>query len=89
MAPRFDDFVLSTLPFLFSHFVAAFITARVSVVLFFAMFATLCLDSVFLRVCSVGLECCFWSQAWNLVSWWLVYILPLSGCFSSSLFPLV
>ncbi|KAG2249030.1 hypothetical protein Bca52824_088658 [Brassica carinata] len=29
-APRFDDFVLSTLPFMFLHLIAAFITACVS-----------------------------------------------------------
>ncbi|KAF3553460.1 hypothetical protein F2Q69_00012202 [Brassica cretica] len=35
----------------------------------FAMFATPGLDNVFLCVCYVGLEGCFWSQAWALVSW--------------------
>ncbi|KAH0844238.1 hypothetical protein HID58_090530 [Brassica napus] len=63
-APQFDDFVLSTLPSMFPHLVAAFIAACVSVTLPFAMFATSGLDSVLLRVCSVDLEDCFWSQVW-------------------------
>ena len=54
----------------------------------FAMFTTPGLDNVFLRVCYVSLEGCFWSQAWALVSWSLAYILPPSGCFSSSPAPL-
>ncbi|KAH0880863.1 hypothetical protein HID58_068257, partial [Brassica napus] len=63
-APRFDDFVLSTLPFMFPHLVAAFIAACVSVTFSFAMFVTPGLDNVLLRVCSVDLEDCFWSQVW-------------------------
>ncbi|KAH0899468.1 hypothetical protein HID58_049036, partial [Brassica napus] len=47
--PRFDDFVLSTLPFMFPHLVAAFIAACVSVTFSFAMFATPGLDNVLLR----------------------------------------
>ncbi|KAF2568091.1 hypothetical protein F2Q70_00025095 [Brassica cretica] len=39
-APRFDDFVLSTLPPMFPHLVAAFIAACISVILPFAMFGT-------------------------------------------------
>ncbi|KAF2595444.1 hypothetical protein F2Q70_00043756 [Brassica cretica] len=49
-APRLDDFVLSTLPSMFPHLVAAFIVACVSVTLPFAMFATPDLDSILLRV---------------------------------------
>ncbi|KAF3606080.1 hypothetical protein DY000_02048506 [Brassica cretica] len=67
-APRFDDFVLSTLPSMSPHLVAAFIAACVSVTLPFAMFATSGLDSVLLGVCSVDLEDCFWSQVWAHVS---------------------
>ncbi|KAF3549766.1 hypothetical protein DY000_02006401 [Brassica cretica] len=65
--PQFDDFVLSTFPSMFLHLVAAFIAACVSVTLSFAMFSTSGLDSVLLRVCSVDLEDCFWSQVW--ASW--------------------
>ncbi|KAH0879696.1 hypothetical protein HID58_067090 [Brassica napus] len=39
-APRFDDFVLSSLPSMFPHLVAPFIVACVSMTLPFAMFAT-------------------------------------------------
>ncbi|KAF2592713.1 hypothetical protein F2Q70_00043402 [Brassica cretica] len=39
-AQRFDDFVLSTLPSMFPHLVAAFIAVCVSVTLSFAMFVT-------------------------------------------------
>ncbi|KAF3585195.1 hypothetical protein F2Q69_00030340, partial [Brassica cretica] len=39
-APRFDDFVLSSLPSMFPHLVAPFIVACVSMTLLFAMFAT-------------------------------------------------
>ncbi|KAF2619409.1 hypothetical protein F2Q68_00038837 [Brassica cretica] len=65
-APRFDDFVLSTLSSMFPHLVADFIAACISVSLPFAMFATPGLDSVLLRVCSVDLEYFFWSQVWAL-----------------------
>ncbi|KAH0892699.1 hypothetical protein HID58_055128, partial [Brassica napus] len=51
----------------------------------FAMFATLSLDSVLLRVCSVDLEDCFWSQVWTHVSRGLASFLPHSCC---SLLPL-
>lgn len=68
MAPRFVDFVSSSLPCLFSHLLAAFNTVRVICGSLFVMFATTDLQSVFLLVCSVGLECCFWSQPWALVS---------------------
>ncbi|KAH0868720.1 hypothetical protein HID58_075742 [Brassica napus] len=61
-ASRFDDFVLSTLPSMFPHLIAAFIAACVSVTLSFAMLATPGLDSVLLIVCSIDLEDCFWSQ---------------------------
>ena len=54
------------------------------VVFHFAMFATPGLDSVFLRVCFVGLEYYFSSQTWALVSLWLASILPPLGYFSSS-----
>ncbi|KAF2610558.1 hypothetical protein F2Q70_00010360 [Brassica cretica] len=47
-APRFDDFVLSTLPSMFSDLVEAFIAVYVFVTLLFAMFATPGLDSVLL-----------------------------------------
>ena len=50
----------------------------------FAMFATLGLDSVFLRVCFVGLEDYLFSQIWALVSLWLAFILFLLSCFSFS-----
>ncbi|KAH0892840.1 hypothetical protein HID58_055269 [Brassica napus] len=83
-----DNFVLSTLPSMFPHLVAAFIAACVSVTLPFAMFATLGLDSVLLRVCSVDLEECFWSQVWALVSLGLAYVLPHSGCSLLPLLPL-
>ncbi|KAH0866883.1 hypothetical protein HID58_073905 [Brassica napus] len=54
-APRFDDFVLSTLRSMFPHLVAAFIAACVSVILPFAMFATPGLDSVLLQLlCKFG-----------------------------------
>ncbi|KAH0862840.1 hypothetical protein HID58_080051, partial [Brassica napus] len=81
-APRFDDFVLSTLPAMFFHLVAAFNPSCVSVTLSlsFAMFATLGLDSVLLRVCSVDLEDCFWSQVWTHVSRGLASFLPHSCC---------
>ncbi|KAF2542756.1 hypothetical protein F2Q68_00029051 [Brassica cretica] len=71
-----DDFVLSTLPFMFPYLVAAFIVACVSVTLSFAMFATPGLDNVLLRVCSVDLEDCFCSQVWAHVSrGWLSFSL--------------
>ncbi|KAF2579326.1 hypothetical protein F2Q70_00011405 [Brassica cretica] len=89
MAPRFDDFVLSTLPSMFPHLVAAFIAACVSVTLSFAMFAILGLDCVLLRVCYVDLEDCFWSQVWAHASWGLASVLPYSCCSLLSLLPLV
>ncbi|KAH0866945.1 hypothetical protein HID58_073967, partial [Brassica napus] len=88
MAPRFDDFVLSTLPSMFPHLVAAFIAARVFVTLPFAMFATPGLDSVLLRVFSVDLEDCFWSQVWAHVSRGLASVLPHSCCSLLPLLPL-
>ncbi|KAH0849947.1 hypothetical protein HID58_095935 [Brassica napus] len=83
-APRFDDFVLSTLPAMFFHLVAAFNPVCVSVTL--SLFRHV-LDSVLRRVCSVDLEDCFWSQVWTHVSrGWLhfslthvVSLLPLFG----------
>ena len=89
MAPRFDDFVSSPFLSLFSLLVAPFIAARFSGDSFFAIFATLGLDSVLLRVCSVDLEECFWSQVWALVSLGLAYVLPHSGCSLLPLLPLV
>ncbi|KAF2531106.1 hypothetical protein F2Q70_00029112 [Brassica cretica] len=88
-APRFDDFVLSTLPSMFPHLVAAFIASCVFVTLPFAMFATPSLDSVLLRVCSVDLEDCFWSQVWAHVSRGLASVLPHSCCSLLPLLPLV
>ncbi|KAF3501824.1 hypothetical protein F2Q69_00044105 [Brassica cretica] len=88
-APRFDDFVLSTLPFMFPHLVTDFIAACVSVTLPFAMFATPGLDSVLLRVCSVDLENYFWSQVWALVSLGLASVLPHSCCSLLPLLPLL
>ncbi|KAF3489708.1 hypothetical protein F2Q69_00052118 [Brassica cretica] len=88
-APRFDDFILSTLPSMFPHLVAAFIASCVFVTLPFAMFATPSLDSVLLRVCSVDLEDCFWSQVWAHVSRGLASVLPHSCCSLLPLLPLV
>ncbi|KAH0875485.1 hypothetical protein HID58_072847 [Brassica napus] len=85
-APRFDDFVLSTLLFMFPHLVAAFIASCVSVTLSFAMFATPGLDNVLLRVCSLDLEDCLWSQVWAHVSPGLASVFPHSCC---SLLPLL
>ncbi|WZZ86149.1 hypothetical protein YC2023_114728 [Brassica napus] len=84
MALRFSDFILCPLLSMFSHLFAIFIVVRVSGGLPFCHVCTLGLDSVFLCVCLVGLEGCFWSQAWALVSRWLASILIPSGCFSSS-----
>ena len=89
MAPRFNDFVLSTLPSMFPHLVAAFIAACVSVTLLFAMYGTPGLDSVLLRVCSVDLEDCVWSQVWALVSRGLASVLPHLCCSLIPLLPLV
>ncbi|KAH0870114.1 hypothetical protein HID58_077136 [Brassica napus] len=47
------------------------------------MFATPGLDNVLLRVCSVDLEDCFWSQVWAHVSRGLVSVLPHSYLVSS------
>ncbi|KAH0864116.1 hypothetical protein HID58_081327, partial [Brassica napus] len=77
-APRFDDFVLSTLPAMFFHLVAAFNPACVSVTL--SLFRHVCHSSVLLRVCSVDLEDCFWSQVWTHVSRGLASFLPHSCC---------
>ncbi|KAF2544773.1 hypothetical protein F2Q70_00021012 [Brassica cretica] len=88
-APRFNDFVLSTLPSMFPHLVADFIAACFSVTLPFAMFATSGLDSVLLRVCSVDLEDYLWSQVWILVSRGLASVLPHSCCSLLPLLPLV
>ncbi|KAF2603326.1 hypothetical protein F2Q70_00025097 [Brassica cretica] len=74
---------------MFPHLVAAFIAACVSVTLPFAMFGTPGLDSSLLRVCSVDLEDCFWSQVWALISRGLASILPHSGCSLLPLLPLV
>ncbi|KAL0688531.1 hypothetical protein Bca4012_088208 [Brassica carinata] len=63
---------------MFPHLVATFMAACVSVTLPFAMFATPDLDSVLLRICSVDLEDCFWSQVWALVSQELASVLPHS-----------
>ncbi|KAF3508918.1 hypothetical protein F2Q69_00008738 [Brassica cretica] len=73
----------------FQDMVFAFIAACVSVTLPFAMFATSGLDSVLLRVCSVDLEDCFWSQVWAHVSRGLASILPHSCCSFIPLLPLV
>ena len=62
MAPRFDDFVSSPFLSLFSLLVAPFIAARFSGSSFFAIFATLGLDSVFFCVCFVCLEGYFYSK---------------------------
>ncbi|KAF3579799.1 hypothetical protein DY000_02028694 [Brassica cretica] len=51
---------------MFPHLVATFMVACVLVTFSFAMFATPDLDSVLLRICSVDLEDCFWSQVWAL-----------------------
>ncbi|KAF2607022.1 hypothetical protein F2Q68_00043365 [Brassica cretica] len=80
------SFCLATLSFMFPHLVAAFIAACVFVTLSFAMFATPGLDNVLLRVCSVDLEDCFWSQVWAHVSRGLAFVLPHSCC---SLLPLL
>ncbi|KAF3609312.1 hypothetical protein DY000_02051425 [Brassica cretica] len=88
-APRLNDFVLSTLPSMFLHLIATFMVACVSVTLPFAMFATPNLDSVLLRICSVDLEDCFWSQVRALVSRELASVLPHSGCSLLPLLPLV
>ncbi|KAH0856354.1 hypothetical protein HID58_084615 [Brassica napus] len=64
---------------MFPHIVATFMAACVYVTLPFAMFATPDLDSVPLRICSVDLEDCFWSQVWALVSRGLASALPHSG----------
>ncbi|KAF3593620.1 hypothetical protein DY000_02020274 [Brassica cretica] len=74
---------------MFPHLVAAFIVACVSVTLSFAMFATPGLDNVLLRVCSVDLEDCFWSQVWAHVSRGLASVLPHSCCSLLPLLPLV
>ncbi|KAH0872943.1 hypothetical protein HID58_070305, partial [Brassica napus] len=73
---------------MFPHLVAAFIPACVSVTLSFAMFATPGLDNVLLRVCSVDLEDCFWSQIWAHVSRGLASVLPHSCCSLLPLLPL-
>ncbi|KAF3575450.1 hypothetical protein DY000_02030156 [Brassica cretica] len=88
-ATRLNDFVLSILPSMFSHLVATFMAACVSVTLPFAMFATPDLDSVLLRICSVDFEDCFLSQVWALVSRGLASVLPHSGCSLLPLLPLV
>ncbi|WZY90313.1 hypothetical protein YC2023_047048 [Brassica napus] len=60
---------------MFPHLITAFIAACDSVTLPIAMFGTPGMDTVLLRVCSVDLEECFWSQVWALykyavlVSW--------------------
>ncbi|KAH0879228.1 hypothetical protein HID58_066622, partial [Brassica napus] len=87
-APRFDYFVLSTLPSMFPHLVAAFFDACVSVTLPFAMFATSGLDSVLLGVSLVDLEDCLWSQVWAHVSRGLVSVFPHSCCSLLPLLPL-
>ncbi|WZZ60549.1 hypothetical protein YC2023_060656 [Brassica napus] len=49
------------------------------------MFATPCLGNVLLRVCSVDLEDCFWSQVWAHVSrgWLSEQELPVLGASKS------
>ena len=50
----------------------------------FTMLTTRGLDNVFVRCeCYVGFEGYFWSQAYSLISQWLVSIIPPSGCFFS------
>ncbi|WZZ57592.1 hypothetical protein YC2023_057699 [Brassica napus] len=61
---------------MFPHIVATFMAACVSVTLPFAMFTIPDLDSVLLRIYSVDLEDCFWSQVWALVSRGLASVLP-------------
>ena len=62
MASQFADFVYSLFRSLFSHLVALFIAGCVSGGSPFHIYATQGLDSVFLRVCFVGLEDYFLSQ---------------------------
>ncbi|KAF3603225.1 hypothetical protein F2Q69_00038008 [Brassica cretica] len=57
-ALRFANFILFSIPSLFSHLVAVFIAARISSSSHFCHVCHLGLDSVFLCVCSVGLEGC-------------------------------
>ncbi|KAH0857917.1 hypothetical protein HID58_086178, partial [Brassica napus] len=66
-APRLDDFVLSTLPSMFPHLVAAFIIACVSMTLPFAMFGTPDLDSILLRIWKIvsGIK----SELWFIGGW--------------------
>ncbi|KAH0894416.1 hypothetical protein HID58_056845, partial [Brassica napus] len=72
----------------FQDMVFAFIAVCVSVTFSFAMFATPGLDNVLLRVCSVDLEDCFWSQVWAHVSRGLASVLPHSCCSLLPLLPL-
>ena len=62
----------------------SFIAACISCTIPFTMLTIPGLDNVFVRVCYMGFEGYFWSQAYSLISWWLVSIIPLSCCFSSS-----
>ncbi|KAF3522339.1 hypothetical protein F2Q69_00046456 [Brassica cretica] len=78
-------FLVVGLPLIFPSRIA-FIAACVSVTLSFAMFITPSLDIVLLRVCSVDLEDCFWSQVWTHVSRGLASVYPHSCC---SLLPLL
>ena len=82
--PRFVGFVLS--PFPLCSLILLQLSSLVAslVALPFAMFATPGLDSVFLRICFMGLESCFCFQSWALISCWLTYIFHPSSCFSSS-----
>ncbi|KAH0858781.1 hypothetical protein HID58_087042 [Brassica napus] len=76
---RLHDLMISfCLPFQLS-----FNPACVSVTL--SLFRHVCHSSVLLRVCSVDLEDCFWSQVWTHVSRGLASFLPQSCC---SLLPL-
>ncbi|KAH0884125.1 hypothetical protein HID58_060221, partial [Brassica napus] len=75
---------------LFSHLIAPYIAARISGgSIFFAMFSTPNLDSVFLCVCFVSLKDCFLSQVWTLVSRWLVSIIPSLGVSLLLMLPLL
>ncbi|KAF3534622.1 hypothetical protein DY000_02043472 [Brassica cretica] len=70
----------------FQDKVLAFIAACVSVALSFAMFVTPSLDIVLLRLCSVDLENCFWSQVWahvfrGLVPFFLTHVVLFFPCF--------
>ncbi|KAF3533040.1 hypothetical protein DY000_02042516 [Brassica cretica] len=78
-ALRFANFILFSILSLFSHLVAVFIVARISSSSHFCHVCHLGLDSVFLRVCSVGLEgcLCIKLELW-FFGGWLPFSLPQS-----------